>query len=386
MRSIKDFGAQGDGVTDDTAAIQNAIYTCTETLLFPSGVYLVSSPLHLRSGSALVGDTLAVIKLKDGAHTTNWSMFFAEGTVTTDISLKNLIIDGNRDNNANYGAPIGPGNYNAFHGGNPLAAINLTNVENFSIENCTIKNMWANGIWATDCRRGRIEHCTVEKVRKTAIAIRTNPNTVDKPSRDIVLCNNTITECTVGLHGIFGVENILYKDNTITKCSDIYRFPVGAFLGTYPNVYPNDPAFLTDIDTGYISPALLGDGAGIELSGGLTDPSSQPNRNNFFIGNYVEESIVGLRAEELSRSTVISNNVCKNNTMYGIFVFSASDGTISGNVTTDNGHYGVRIEKYTHLPAPNNWVVSGNIMTNNGKGPISVVQATNVAISNNVGT
>jgi hypothetical protein len=45
--SVKDYGAKGDGVTDDTAAIQNAINTLDygNCLYFPTGVYIVTSTL-----------------------------------------------------------------------------------------------------------------------------------------------------------------------------------------------------------------------------------------------------------------------------------------------------------------------------------------------------
>lgn len=45
--SVKDFGATGDGVTDDTAAIQLALTNIPDggTLLFPAGVYKVASTL-----------------------------------------------------------------------------------------------------------------------------------------------------------------------------------------------------------------------------------------------------------------------------------------------------------------------------------------------------
>jgi hypothetical protein len=42
--SVKDFGAKGDGVTDDTQAIKDAIaYACGRSLVFPHGTYLLSS-------------------------------------------------------------------------------------------------------------------------------------------------------------------------------------------------------------------------------------------------------------------------------------------------------------------------------------------------------
>lgn len=47
--SVRDFGAKGDGVTDDTAAIQaaiNATNTTGEQIYFPAGVYSVSNLTH----------------------------------------------------------------------------------------------------------------------------------------------------------------------------------------------------------------------------------------------------------------------------------------------------------------------------------------------------
>jgi hypothetical protein len=60
--SVKDFGAVGDGATDDTAAIQAAINYATSrssgaAVRLPSGIYIISAPLNIQaSGVSLVGD------------------------------------------------------------------------------------------------------------------------------------------------------------------------------------------------------------------------------------------------------------------------------------------------------------------------------------------
>ncbi len=85
--NVRDFGAKGDGVTDDTAAINaaiaasgddtRAIFWQDKIVYFPSGTYLVSSPIHklykegrYASGMVLMGQSRykTIIKLADNAQ------------------------------------------------------------------------------------------------------------------------------------------------------------------------------------------------------------------------------------------------------------------------------------------------------------------------------
>jgi hypothetical protein len=70
--NVKDLGARGDGVTDDTAAIQAAINAAPKgaTIYFPVGIYTVSNVLvNNRSGLSFVGEgRKSIIKQRAGAH------------------------------------------------------------------------------------------------------------------------------------------------------------------------------------------------------------------------------------------------------------------------------------------------------------------------------
>lgn len=58
--SVKDFGAVGDGVTDDTAAIKAALIAIAVSgkgaLFIPAGMYKITSNLTLASGQTLIGE------------------------------------------------------------------------------------------------------------------------------------------------------------------------------------------------------------------------------------------------------------------------------------------------------------------------------------------
>ena len=103
--NVKDFGAVGDGVNDDTAAIQAAIDAAEDNngdlVFIPAGIYLVTSPIKLKSSVTLEGvswgnyqsNTRNGSTLKVGANLSN-VLYTEQADNAQNITLSRFHIDG----------------------------------------------------------------------------------------------------------------------------------------------------------------------------------------------------------------------------------------------------------------------------------------------------
>ena len=123
--SVKDFGAVGDGVTDDTAAIQAAIDSLSAggEVKVPKGEYITSATIILPSNVILVGEGAGntfirlangadcnAIESEDFATLTGTNKWFVDTEgVPYGFGIKGIQIDGNKANQAS-------GNGIAFYG------------------------------------------------------------------------------------------------------------------------------------------------------------------------------------------------------------------------------------------------------------------------------
>ena len=64
--SVKDFGAVGDGFTDDYSAFQSALDSGAETVTVPIGIYAISDTLRVSSDTTVIADKCAKIVMKGG--------------------------------------------------------------------------------------------------------------------------------------------------------------------------------------------------------------------------------------------------------------------------------------------------------------------------------
>ena len=81
--SVKDFGAVGDGIADDTAAIQAAI-NATTAIYIPQGIYKVTGTITLKSNLSIIMDKTTVIDFSTAGAV---PCFYATGTVASSLLL-----------------------------------------------------------------------------------------------------------------------------------------------------------------------------------------------------------------------------------------------------------------------------------------------------------
>lgn len=114
--TVKDFGAAGNGIVDDTRAIQAAIDASSpgDTVTFPPGIYLTSEPLLLRSDRTYRGQGLSILGPGVAAI-----IALTEEDNAHDISIQSIIFQG--------GGVRFPGSSSAAH--------------NISIIGCTFQNI-----------------------------------------------------------------------------------------------------------------------------------------------------------------------------------------------------------------------------------------------------
>lgn len=115
--NVRDYGAVGDGVTDDTLAIQAACDACRTagggTVYIPTGTYIVSGQTHplttnpvcfwIGSHTRLVGDgpNATIVKLAASQPNLTWVIgnYQVVATYTDEsISVENLAVNGNAGN------------------------------------------------------------------------------------------------------------------------------------------------------------------------------------------------------------------------------------------------------------------------------------------------
>jgi parallel beta-helix repeat protein len=207
--SVKDFGAVGDGSTDDTAAIQAAIDAVASagdggvvTIPQSSGSYIFTS-IQVKTGVTLLG-TGGVLKLKNNTCTNASTAYYLINNLGhTDVTYDSLIIDGNRANNTLWLV---------------ADAITATGV-NAIVRNCRILNTPDSGIMFTDAPNGLCVNNWIDTGGDLGIYV----NAADVTPRigEMNISGNTIKNFPYGGIGVKRSTNsTIVSNNLIYTCGN----------------------------------------------------------------------------------------------------------------------------------------------------------------------
>lgn len=269
--SVKDFGAAGDGVTDDTAAIQAAIDSIVGGSVFvPVGTYLISSPIRLNRGVRLIGagpfDTIenasTKIKLKAASNCAMLqtpAAISGAGAATHFLAIENILFDGNKTEQT---AEVSAGAVQ-FHGawvGSWVRNVFIWNTlgPSFTLDNGSdveVEHLWINGCqsasgYAFDINQsitgtGRqglinINHLYIENVSNKASG---DPRNVENDRGNGLRINRVVTININEIH-IEGVSRpVDLASNHVVNVNKISTAHVG-------NATNSDGAVIRYTDTG----------------------------------------------------------------------------------------------------------------------------------------
>jgi hypothetical protein len=194
--SVKDFGAVGDGATDDTAAIQAAIDSVYEsdntgsmkTVWIPAGKYLITDTLDLHSGTKIQGEnivstTLGMVSTPiDGIDATQCSIIifnpstqkslfkpiapFGGSNAWSGIAIKGLNIRGNTSKSDFHRAQS---NESDAIVETSLYCFDFPSTQGCQVSHCSVRGFMSAVREADRCQNNSYVDCTFQNLRQAAI-------------------------------------------------------------------------------------------------------------------------------------------------------------------------------------------------------------------------
>lgn len=374
--NVKEYGAKGDGLTDDTLALQDAFSKeeeNTKTIIyFPSGTYLISAPLNVPSNTTILFSNDAILKVLRTDNTfMNLSLCFGEFGNTSfageyegvhDVQVLNMKFDGGYNENYTSSANSG-GNIGLSHCKNILFYncefynmvndhyLDVAGCYNVKIDNCIFRDTialgnanyeainidWSSangfphfGFWDnTPCQYITIKNCYFKNLYKTCSGIGTHymPNNAYF-HRYINIENNIFINMSYTIT-LMAVYNAIITNNNFDNCShfeDISSIPepyTTWFRYVNSLIFSNNN--LRDFDYGVMK---------IENLGG----SDTDNINCLSLSNNVINNVnrlgsangVSFRLRKISGG-VINNNVIRNATRVGFWISDSENLDVSHN-------------------------------------------------------
>lgn len=346
--NVKSFGAMGDGVTNDSSAIQAAIAAAgAGTVYFPKGTYIVNAgALVPTSGSAWIGGGIGVatIKLRDGQNGILINL-----AASSEVQLSNLTLDGNRTGAVSTSLVKLSGSSRIR-----LENLRLSNAthhcilysgSNFDIfvRSCQMDGMGASGFMADLTEATSIERFAVEGCYVSTSA--------GSSSTGVGILVSHGADGSIAANIVDGVSGQFLNCISLRACQKV---------------------------------TVVGNQARRARDDGLT--LYRGSKRVAIMGNEFTESqqtagiFIYHEAGHVQREVIISGNVCAENAQAGIIIEGElEDSTIVSNTFSRNGRWGV----YKTTTPCRNLVIVGNVFAFNGESGLSLAAGSHVLIVSN---
>ncbi|MBD2866824.1 right-handed parallel beta-helix repeat-containing protein [Paenibacillus oceani] len=356
------WGAQGDGISDDTAAIQaviNAAIPARTKVFFPAGTYVFNRTIELGDYAVLQGQE-AVLKAQDGCE---------EGAIwvrnASHIDIRGFTVDMNKAHTPNKGRRDLQQAFKIQAYLNSIADIRISDVR--------ILNGHQSGIHLLGTNDGHLQAHLVSSVHTV---------------RDVLLERIHIDACDVGILAADG-KRITVRDCRISNC-----LTSGVLLGRCPEYTISNNYCLDQIghgitvdlsDFGTISGNLCsGNKNGTQLAFGIVvsrnckyfTVDGNVCSQNGLGGISIDVTLVG--NVPVKTHATVSNNICTGNLLHhGIYINHAHDIVVIGNNCENNKLNGIMIAFGDNVNA------TGNMCVGNDTGIFVSGQNTGVSLDSN---
>jgi polygalacturonase len=156
--SVKDFGAVGDGVTDDTTAIQAAL-NASLSVYVPAGTYLISAALTVPANTLFYGE--GTIKAK-ASYVPSFLVSTAAGSTVRDLSFDgtNMPVPTGTWTGAGVGtarAPVGSTIFINGSSGSEVAGVTLDGLTFENFPSGPVCAFYADGLRIKSCKADTVQ-------------------------------------------------------------------------------------------------------------------------------------------------------------------------------------------------------------------------------------
>ena len=345
--NVREFGARGDGIADDTAAIQRAINAAPDgsTISFPVGTYNVANfVVKNRSGLSFVGeDRKSVIRQKSGAPR------IATFETSREIGISKLAFDANGI---------------VSYGGVVFYSVNDVRIENNSFIDSAPKPIRVTDRYSVVFGKGASPSQGIRIVNNTIDDLQLE---VDH-ARKVVIEGNTVSRAvkTAGI-GIFSIgDNAIAEDYLITRNKVIDPVGAGFSVGVDPPANSNCIFRRITIANNQVIRTNTS-GYGVRIG---TPDSSKNTTGNVFEEIIVKDNHIRIDKGAPAPERVIFANSSTAAAM--IFKRLAVIGNIIENEGSKGGRYAIDLRRVQHSVVADNSIrgvangisLSGDLLSN----------------------